>query len=57
MFGEKKNRFKPLYKQFIKLRENVQNREKILNFKKKKWSNLLFYYKRSLKRFNKFKPK
>ena len=30
------NRFKPLYKQFIELRENIQNRNKVFRFKKKK---------------------
>ena len=30
------NRFKPLYKQFIELRENIQNRSKVFRFKKKK---------------------
>jgi len=36
MLLKKKNRFKPFYKQFIKLRENLQNRKKLLQFKKKK---------------------
>ena len=53
----KKNKFKPLYKQFIKLRENVQNRTKLLKFKKQKWEKLLQYYRRKLKRYKKFKPK
>ena len=30
-----KNRFKPIFKQSLRLRENVQNRQKILKFKKK----------------------
>lgn len=52
----KKNRFKPLYKQFFKLRENIQNRKKLLKFKSKKWEKLIAYYKKKLKRYNKFKP-
>lgn len=52
----KKNKFKPLYKQFIKLRENVQNRKKLLKFQKQKWKNLIQYYKKKLKRYKKFKP-
>jgi len=53
---KKKNKFKPLYKQFIKLRENVQGRKKLLKFKKQKWEKLIQYYKRKLKRYRKFKP-
>lgn len=49
MLLKKKNRFKPLYKQFIKLRENVQNRSKILQFKKKKWEKLQTFYKKKLR--------
>jgi len=52
----KKNKYKPLYKQFIKLRENVQNRKKLLKFKKQKWEKLIQYYKKKLKRYKKFKP-
>ena len=57
MIFQKKNKFKPLYKQFIKLREDVQNRKKILQFKKQKWNQLISFIKRKSKRFNKFKPK
>jgi small subunit ribosomal protein S4 len=53
---KKKNKFKPLYKQFAKLKENVQNRKKLLKFKKQKWAKLIQYYKRKLKRYKKFKP-
>jgi small subunit ribosomal protein S4 len=52
----KKKRFKPLYKQLLKLRENVQNRKRLLTFKKKKWAKLIEFYKRKLKRYRKFKP-
>jgi len=47
---------KPLYKQFIALRENVQNRNKLLKFKKHKWKNLIQSYKKRLKKYRKFKP-
>lgn len=56
MLFKKKNKFKPLYKQFIKLRENVQNRRKLLKFKRHKWENFIQHYKRKLKRYKKFKP-
>ena len=32
MILKKKNKFKPLYKKFVQLRENSQNRKKVLNF-------------------------
>lgn len=53
---KRKNRFKPLYKQFLNLRENVQNRKKLLKFKSKKWEKLISYYKKKQKRYKKFKP-
>jgi ribosomal protein S4 len=53
----KKNRFKPLYKQFIKLRENVQNRKKPLRFKKEKWKQFIFFGKKKLKIYNKCKTR
>jgi small subunit ribosomal protein S4 len=56
MITPKKNRFKPLYKQFINLYENVQNRYKILNFKKQKWNKFISYIKYKSKRYKKFKP-
>lgn len=57
MFLKKNNRIKILYKQFVKLRDNVHNRTKILKFKKKKWENLLQFYKKKLKWYKKFKAK
>jgi small subunit ribosomal protein S4 len=56
MILKRKHRFKPLYKQFLKLRENVQNRHKLLKFKKQKWEKLIQNYKRKLKQYKKFKP-
>jgi hypothetical protein len=40
MIFQKKNKFKPFYKQLLNLGENVQNRKKILQFKKKNGNNL-----------------
>jgi small subunit ribosomal protein S4 len=37
----KKKCYKPLYKNFIRLRKNIQNRDKLYNFKKKKWQKFL----------------
>lgn len=53
----KKNQYKPLYKQFIKLKENIQVRAKVLNFKKKKWNSFIKNYIKKLKWYNKFKIK
>ena len=52
----KKKRIKPIFKQFLKLRENVQNRQKVLKFKKKKWKSFLKFYLKKLKNYKKFKP-
>lgn len=57
MILKKKHIFKPLYKQFLKLKENVQNRNKLFKFKKQKWQKLILNYKRRLKKYKKFKPK
>lgn len=46
----KRSRHKPLYKKFVSLRKNVQNRTKLLNFKKRKWQNLISYTKRLAER-------
>ena len=51
-----KNRFKSIFKQSLRLRENVQNRQKILKFKKKKWKSFLIFYSNKLKNYKKFKP-
>lgn len=52
-----KNKFKPLYKQFLKLRENIQNRKKLWNFKKKKWKFFQEANQKKLNWYRKFKPK
>jgi ribosomal protein S4 len=52
--NSKKTRFKPLYKQLLKLRVNALYNFKILKLKKKKWENFLYYFKTQ---FNKTKYK
>ena len=42
MVFTKKYRHKPIYKKFVNLKSNVQNRQKLFKFKKNKWKNLLF---------------
>lgn len=56
MSFQNKNRFRPIFKQVLKLRENVQNRQKLLSFKKNKWKSFLRFYINKLKPFKKFKP-
>lgn len=41
MITKKKYRYKPIYKKFVPLKKNVQNRLKLLKFKKRKWQFLL----------------
>lgn len=52
----KKHRYKPLYKNFIGLKKNIQNRQKLnlLKFKKRKWAKLILYLKRLQLRRKKF---
>ena len=38
----KKYRHKPVYKKFVNLKSNVQNKQKLYKFKKNKWKNLLY---------------
>lgn len=56
MILKKKNRFKPYYKKFVNIGENIKNSEKILKFKRKKWNYLINLLNRKLKRYNKYKP-
>lgn len=53
---KKKNHYRPLYKQFIKLRENIQEKKKLLKFKRVKWQKFLFHYRKKLRRYKKFRP-
>lgn len=41
MMNIKKYRYKPIYKKFVRLKKNVQNRVKLLGFKRRKWQFLL----------------
>lgn len=50
-----KRRYKPFYKQFLRLRKNVQNRFKLFNFKKQKWKRFQSYSQRQLGFFKRFK--
>lgn len=52
-----KKRHKPFYKQFLRLRRNIQNRPKLLKFKKQKWVRFQQYSKNQLKFFRRFKIK
>ena len=56
MILKKKNRFKPLYKSLIKLRKNVQNKKKLLKFKKHKWEKFISFFKNTTKPYKKYKP-
>ena len=56
LIKKKKSRIKPLYKQLIRLRINVQNRVKLLKFKRQKWEILQAnYLKQSTKWYRKFR--
>lgn len=50
-------RYKPFYKQFLRLRKNVQNRPKLLKFRKYKWVRFQQYSKNQLKFYRRFKIK
>ena len=53
----RKSRYKPFYKQFIRLRRNVQNRPKLFKFKRQKWKKFQQYSKNQLKFYRRFKIK
>lgn len=50
-------RHKPFYKQFLRLRKNVQNRPKLFKFKRQKWARFQQYSKNQLKFYRRFKIK
>ena len=52
-----KKRYKPFYKQFLRLRKNIQNRPKLLKFRKQKWIKFQHYLKNQFKFFKRFKIK
>ena len=55
MIASKKQRYRPFYKQFLRLRKNIQNRPKLLKFNKKKWKRLQIFSQRQLKFYKRFK--
>lgn len=50
-------RNKPFYKQFLRLRKNIQDRPKLFKFKKQKWQNIQRYSKNQLKFYRRFQIK
>ena len=50
-------RYKPFYKQFLRLRKNVQDRPKLFKFRKQKWARFQQYSKKQLKFYRRFKIK
>ena len=50
-------RNKPFYKQFLRLRKNIQDRPKLFKFKKQKWQNIQRYSKNQLKFYRRFQVK
>lgn len=50
-------RYKPFYKQFLRLRKNIQDRPKLFKFKRQKWQNIQRYSKNQLKFYKRFKIK
>lgn len=50
-------RYKPFYKQFLRLRKNIQNRPKLFKFKRQKWIKFQQYSKNQLKFYKRFKVK
>ena len=52
-----KKRYKPFYKQFIRLRKNIQDRPKLFNFKRQKWKRLQQFSKKQLRFYKRFKIK
>ena len=57
MIVKKHSYYKPLYKQILNLRENVQNRKKLLKFKKQKWQKLIHYLNKAVVKSRKAKIK
>jgi small subunit ribosomal protein S4 len=52
-----KKRYKPFYKQFLRLRQNIQDRSKLFKFKKQKWQRFQQYSKNQLEVYKRFKVK
>lgn len=54
-YKKHKRREKPRYKKILRARENVLNKKKILELKKKKWKIFQFHYTKKLKFFKVYK--
>jgi ribosomal protein S4 len=52
-----KKRSKPFYKQFLRLRQNIQDRPKLFGFKKQKWQTFQESLKRQLTPYRRYKIK
>ena len=52
-----KKRYKPFYKQFLRLRQNIQDRAKLFRFKKQKWRRFQQYSQKQLGFYKRFKIK
>lgn len=52
-----KKRYKPFYKQFLRLRQNIQSRAKLFRFKKQKWQRFQKYAISQLGFYKRFKIK
>lgn len=57
IFRKKTNKYKPLYKQLLSLKESLQNQQKLLKLKKKKWKKFKQNYFKKVKQYQKFKIK
>jgi small subunit ribosomal protein S4 len=55
VFIKTKSKYKPLYNQFIKLRQNALNKKKLLRLNRKKFEKTQHYYKKRLKWYNRYK--
>lgn len=54
---QQNSKYKPFYKQFLRLRKNIQNRPKLFKFKRQKWKKFQQYSKTQLAPFKRFKIK
>lgn len=57
MQGNNRGYKKYFYKQFLRLRKNIQNRPKLFRFKRQKWLNTQRFLRRDLKFFRRYRFK
>jgi ribosomal protein S4 len=50
-----KKRYKPFYKNFLNLRENIQDRPKVFKFKKQKWKKFQYSARKELRFFRRYR--